>query len=131
MDNNEMPATHEEVRGGTSSKIWALVGCPQRPDRDQGQRGQRSRLAISHHLELRIVRNGAYSVVQIEGDINQNTSPDVSATILGLLEKSHDKGVIVDLKGTEHIDSMGASILMEAFELAQKRNINFILTGLN
>ena len=27
MDNNGMPATHDEVRGGTGSKIWALVAA--------------------------------------------------------------------------------------------------------
>ena len=86
---------------------------------------------MSDHIELRIIRNGAYPVVQVEGDINRKTTPDVSAAILGLLEKGNEKGVIVDLKGAEHIDGMGASILMEAFEVAQKRNINFILTGLN
>ena len=86
---------------------------------------------MSRHIELRIIRNGAYPVVQVEGDINRKTSPDVSATILGLLEEGYEKGVIVDLKGAEHIDSMGASILMEAFEVAQKRKMDFILTGLN
>jgi anti-anti-sigma factor len=93
--------------------------------------GLEAKLAMSHHLELRIIRNGAYSVLQVEGDINGKTSPDVSATILGLLEKGYEKGVIVDLNGAEHIDSMGASVLMEAFEMAQKRDMDFILTGLN
>jgi anti-anti-sigma factor len=70
-------------------------------------------------------------VVEVEGDTNPKTSRDVSATILGLLQEGYEKGVTVDLKGAEHIDSMGASILMEAFEVAQKRNMDFILTGLN
>ena len=71
---------------------------------------------MSHHIELRIIRNGAYPVVQVEGDINRN---------------GYEKGVIVDLKGAEHIDGTGVSILMEAFEVAQNRNRDFILTGLN
>jgi anti-anti-sigma factor len=83
---------------------------------------------MSHHLEIRISRKGAYSMVQVKGDINGKTSPDVSATILRLLDNGY---VIVDLKGAEHVDSMGASVLMEAFELAQKRDMDFILTGLN
>ena len=86
---------------------------------------------MSHHIELRIIRNGAYSVLQIDGDINRTSSPQVSATILELIEKGYEKGVIVDLKHAEHIDSMGASILIDAFEVAQKRNMDFILTGLN
>jgi anti-anti-sigma factor len=83
---------------------------------------------MSHHLEISHHSQGAYSVVQVEGDINGKTSPDVSATILRLLDNGY---VIVDLKGAEHIDSMGASVLLEAFEVAQERNMDFILTGLN
>jgi anti-anti-sigma factor len=86
---------------------------------------------MSHHIELRIIRKGGYPVVHVEGDINRKILHDVSAAILWLLEKGYEKGVIVDLKGAEYIDSMGASILVGAFEVAQKRSMDFILTGLN
>jgi anti-anti-sigma regulatory factor len=80
---------------------------------------------------LRNVQFRWINLIVGEGDTNPKTSRDVSATILGLLQEGYEKGVTVDLKGAEHIDSMGVSILMEAFEVAQKRNMDFILTGLN
>jgi anti-anti-sigma factor len=86
---------------------------------------------MSHDIEVSIVCKGAYSVVHVEGDINWKTSPDVRTAILELLEKGCEKRVIVDLKGAEHIDSSGASVLMEGFDLAEERNMDFLLTGLN
>jgi anti-anti-sigma factor len=84
-----------------------------------------------HDIEVSIVCNGAYSVVHVEGDINWKTSPDVRTAILELLEKGYAKRVIVDLTGAAHIDSSGASVLMEGFDVAEERNMDFLLTGLN
>jgi anti-anti-sigma factor len=86
---------------------------------------------MSHEIAVRIVNNGACSRVQVRGDINWKTSLDVRAALLELFEKRCEKRVIVDLKGAEHIDSMGASILAEGFEAAEKRHMDFILTGLH
>ena len=68
---------------------------------------------MSHEIEVRIVCNGACSTVHLEGDINWRTSPGVRAAILELFERGSEKRVIVDLKGAEHIDSIGASVLVE------------------
>ena len=69
--------------------------------------------------------------MQVRGDINWKTSLDVRAALLELFEKECEKRVIVDLKGAEHIDSMGASILAEGFEAGEKKNRDFILIGLH
>ena len=86
---------------------------------------------MSREIELQVTCNGSYSVVQVEGDINRKTSSEVRAAILDLLQKGSEKGVIVDLKRAEHIDDIGACILMDAFAVAQERHMDFILTGLN
>ncbi len=86
---------------------------------------------MSQEIEVRIVCNGACSTVHLEGDINWRTSPGVRAAILELFERGSEKRVIVDLKGAEHIDSTGASVLVEGFDAAAKRNMDFILTGLH
>ena len=86
---------------------------------------------MSNEIEVRIVCNGVSSMVHLEGDINWKTSPDVRAAILGLFERGSEKRVIVDLKGADHIDSIGASVLVEVFNAAEKRNMDFILTGLH
>jgi anti-anti-sigma factor len=86
---------------------------------------------MSRDIQVNIVCNQACSVVHVEGDINWKTSPDVRTAILELLEKGCEKRVIVDLKGAAHIDSSGASVLVEAFDVAEERNVDFLLTGLN
>ncbi len=86
---------------------------------------------MSHEIEVRMFCNRPCSIVHVEGDINWKTSPDVRAAILELFERGSEKRVIVDLKGAEHIDSIGASVLLEGFDAAEKRNMDFILTGLH
>jgi anti-anti-sigma factor len=85
---------------------------------------------MSHEVEVRIVCNRACSMVHVEGDINWKISPDVRAAILELFERGSEKPLIVDLKGAEHIDSIGASVLVEGFDAAKKRNMDFTLTEL-
>ncbi len=86
---------------------------------------------MSHEIEVRMFCNRPCSIVHAEGDISWKTSPDVRAAILELFERGSEKRVIVDLKGAEHIDSIGASVLLEGFDAAEKRNMDFILTGLH
>ena len=86
---------------------------------------------MSHEIEVRMFCNRPCSIVHAEGDISWKTSPDVRAAILELFERGSEKRVIVDLKGAEHIDSTGASVLVEGFDAAAKRNMDFILTGLH
>ena len=78
-----------------------------------------------------IMGDGSRSVVRVYGDIDAKTSPQVRAVILDLFEERGQKRVIVDLKGATRIDNSGASSLVAGFEVAQKRNAEFALTGLN
>ena len=86
---------------------------------------------MSPEIEVRVVRTGSNSVVYLDGNINGKTSHEVRAAILELLEKGCEERVIVDLTAAEQIDGMGASILVEGLEVAEKRKVDFILTGLN
>ena len=82
-------------------------------------------------LEINIVRNGACSVVHVQGDIDMKTSPEVRAAILDLYEKRGQERVVLDLQGVKYIDSSGVAILVEGLQEAKKRKARFILTGLN
>ena len=70
------------------------------------------------------------SVVHVDGDINWETSSVVRTAIRKVM-KSCQERMVVDLKRVKHIDKVGASILVRAFEDAEKRQIDFLLTGLN
>jgi len=86
---------------------------------------------MAKDLEINIVRNGACSVVHIEGDIDLKTSPDLRAAILDLYEKRGQERVILDLSAVKYIDSSGVASLVEGLQEAKKRNARFILSALN
>ncbi|MBI3695547.1 MAG: STAS domain-containing protein [Acidobacteria bacterium] len=86
---------------------------------------------MSKDLELNIVRNGACSVIEIQGDIDLKTSPQVRAAILDLFEKRGQERVILDLKGVNYIDSSGVASLVEGLQQAKKHKARFILSCLN
>ena len=86
---------------------------------------------MTKDLELNIVRNGACSVIEITGDIDLKTSPQLRAAILDLYEKRGQERVILDLKGVNYIDSSGVASLVEGLQEAKKRKARFILSRLN
>jgi anti-sigma B factor antagonist len=78
-------------------------------------------------LETREV-NGA-TVVALEGDIDLQSSPAVRQQLLACFEKN--KRVIVDLSGVTYIDSSGVASLVEAFQVARKKNGTFSLVNVS
>jgi anti-sigma B factor antagonist len=86
---------------------------------------------MAKDLDINIVRNGACSVVHVQGDIDLKTSPEVRSAILDLFENRGQERVILDLKGVNYIDSSGIASLVEGLQQAKKRKARFILSGLN
>ena len=66
-----------------------------------------------------------FAVVALSGDIDLQSSPAVRQQLLSCFER-HDR-VIVDLSGVTYIDSSGVASLVEAFQLARKKNGTFSL----
>jgi len=81
-------------------------------------------------IEINIDRNGACSVVHVEGDIDLKTSPELRAAILDLYEKRGQERVILDMAGVNYIDSSGVASLVEGLQEAKKRKARFILSAL-
>jgi len=81
-------------------------------------------------LGIQIDSDHACSVVHVDGDINWETSSEVRTAILEVMNSCGER-VVVDLKGVRHIDRVGASVLVRGFDEAEKRKIDFLLTGLN
>jgi anti-sigma B factor antagonist len=86
---------------------------------------------MAKDLEINIVRNGACSVVHIQGDIDLRSSPELRSAVLDLFEHRGQERVVLDLKGVNYIDSSGVASLVEGLQEAKKRKARFILTGLN
>ena len=81
-------------------------------------------------IDIEVEGDNTCSVMHVDGDINWETCSEVRAAILEVMDTCGER-VVVDLKGVTHIDKVGASVLAGAFDEAEKRNIDFLLTGLN
>jgi len=86
---------------------------------------------MAKDIAINIVRNGACSVVHVEGDIDLKTSPELRSAILDLYENRGQERVILDLAGVNYIDSSGVASLVEGLQEAKKRKARFILSALN
>ena len=86
---------------------------------------------MAKDIDINIVRNGACSVVHVEGDIDLKSSPELRAAIMDLFEKRGQERVILDLAGVSYIDSSGVASLVEGLQEAKKRGARFILSSLN
>lgn len=68
-------------------------------------------------------------VLPLEGEIDLHVSPQVAASLRGLVEKK-PKRVIVDLARVTYIDSSGLAVLIEAMQNVEAYGGKFVLAGL-
>ena len=78
-------------------------------------------------LDKRVVDGNA--VVALSGDVDLQSSPAVRQQLLACFD-THNR-VIVDLAGVTYIDSSGVASLVEAFQLARKKNGSFALVNVS
>jgi len=78
-------------------------------------------------LDKRVVDGNA--VVALSGDVDLQSSPAVRQQLLACFD-THNR-VIVDLAGVTYIDSSGVASLVEAFQLARKKNGFFALVNVS
>lgn len=71
-----------------------------------------------------------YKVVEMSGDVDLSCSPEARKQILACLDSS-DVGVLVDLSQVSYIDSSGIASLVEGYQTAKKKNVNFGLIGVS
>lgn len=76
------------------------------------------------------VRNeGRFAVVGLTGDVDLSCSPEARKTILGCLDS--DRHVLVDLSQVTYIDSSGVASLVEGYQTAKKKGLEFALVGVS
>jgi anti-sigma B factor antagonist len=82
-------------------------------------------------ISVRMETEKATAIIEVKGDIDLYSSPQVRQTVLDTLNKKEAKRVIVDLIGVRYVDSSGVASLVEGLQLSRKSQVRFVLCGLN
>jgi anti-sigma B factor antagonist len=82
-------------------------------------------------ISVRMETEKATAIIEVKGDIDLYSSPQVRQTVLDTLNKKEAKRVIVDLVGVRYVDSSGVASLVEGLQLSRKSQVRFVLCGLN
>ena len=80
-------------------------------------------------MTLSIRESDAAQVVDVEGDVDLGTSPNLRRTLFDLLGKKPK--LAVNLRGVRYIDSSGIATLIEVLKSTQRLPMEFILFGLS
>jgi anti-sigma B factor antagonist len=81
-------------------------------------------------ISVRVEEEKAAAVIEVKGDIDLYSSPQVRQAILDTLNKKEAKSVIVNLAGVRYVDSSGVASLVEGLQLSRKSQVRFVLCGL-
>jgi anti-sigma B factor antagonist len=73
--------------------------------------------------------DSGYTVIEMAGEVDLSCSPDARKQILHCLDGT--SGVLVDLSQVSYIDSSGIASLVEGYQTAKKKNLNFGLIGVS
>jgi anti-sigma B factor antagonist len=82
-------------------------------------------------MEISVRHQNEAAIIDVTGDIDLYSSPQVRQTILDELNQKVAKRVIVNLTGVRYIDSSGVASLVEGLQLSRKSQVRFALCGLN
>lgn len=80
-------------------------------------------------MQCSLHTEGQYTVVSLSGDVDLHYSPVARRQILDQLEENNN--VLVDLSGVSYIDSSGIASLVEGFQLARNKKLQFGLVGVS
>ena len=72
---------------------------------------------------------GRFKIVSLAGEVDLHYSPQARQQILDLLNKNNH--LLVDLSQVAYIDSSGIASLVEGFQLARSKNLDFGLLGIS
>lgn len=75
-------------------------------------------------------RSGDATIVDVVGDIDLHTSPELSKVLLGTLRQDSVSPVIVNLRGVKYIDSSGIAALVAGLRTSMSQNGRFALCEL-
>jgi anti-sigma B factor antagonist len=80
-------------------------------------------------LTISIRESSAAQVVDVGGDVDMGTSPNLRRTLFDLLGKKPK--LALNLRGVRYIDSSGIATLIEVLKSTQRLPMEFVLFGLS
>ncbi|MCK5446114.1 MAG: STAS domain-containing protein [Rhodospirillaceae bacterium] len=80
-------------------------------------------------MEIGITEQSGTQVVALEGEVDLQTSPQLREALLKCI--TDGKPITVEMSAVSYIDSSGVASLVEAFQAARNKNLNFSLAAIN
>lgn len=80
-------------------------------------------------MEHSVRTEGPFNIVILSGEVDLYYSPKARELILDFLNRNYY--VLVDLSGVTYIDSSGVASLVEGYQLARTRQLEFGLVGVS
>jgi len=80
-------------------------------------------------MNINVTTEAQYTIVGLSGEVDLQYSPQARQYILSQLGKGHP--VLVDLSAVDYIDSSGIASLVEGFQLAREKGLEFGLVGVS
>jgi anti-sigma B factor antagonist len=80
-------------------------------------------------MNISIRKSDSVRIVDLQGDVDLGTSPDLRQTLFDLLGESPK--LALNMKALRYIDSSGIATLIEVFKDAQRRQKEFVLFGIS
>ena len=80
-------------------------------------------------MEHLVREEAGAAIVSLSGEVDLEHSPRARAVLLEWVERA--TRVLVDLSQVTYIDSSGVASLIEAFQLARKRSVDFALADVS
>lgn len=80
-------------------------------------------------MAYEVQEDRGFAIVLLTGDVDLSCSPDARKTILDCLNSSQN--TLVNLSDVSYIDSSGVASLVEGYQTAKKKNLEFGLIGVS
>jgi len=80
-------------------------------------------------MKISVREAGETRIVEVEGDVDLGTSPDLRRTLFQTLTEA--PRLALNLAAIRYIDSSGIATLIEVLKDSQRRNKRFVLFGLS
>ena len=81
-------------------------------------------------MKLAVRQTSRATIIDVSGDVDLESSPDLRSTLLNLMKRGSPPGVLVNLTQVPYIDSSGIATLVEGLKLSLEAKIPYGLFGL-
>ena len=78
-------------------------------------------------MQIRVADNGGGVILQVRGEVDLYSSPELRAAIINAMKGDGDIGL--DLSGVAYMDSSGVATLVEGFKAASDKQRSFVLVA--